>query len=252
MTPRLYLPCTLQPGLELPLDRDLVHYVQRVLRLRSGDALQVFDGAGARHAARLVDASPGQCLVQIGEPLTPTPESPLKLSLAQCISTGEKMDWTIEKAVELGAAEIVPLQSGRSVVRLDEARARRRAQHWDRLLVAACMQCGRDRLPVLHPIRSLADWLGTLPPTSPEDPSGHALRIVLAPGAARTLGSFELSAQTAITVLVGPESGLSEDEIARACAAGFLPVSLGPRILRTETAGLAALAALQARVGDLR
>ncbi len=252
MTPRLYLPCALQAGLELPLDRELAHYVQRVLRLRSGDALQVFDGAGARHAARLAGGARGQCLVQVGEALAATAESPLKLSLAQCISTGEKMDWTIEKAVELGAAEIVPLQSARSVVRLDEARARRRAQHWERLLVAACMQCGRDLLPVLQPIRLLDDWLDALPPAPPDDPPGHTLRIVLAPGAARSLGGLELSAVTAITVLVGPESGLSEDELARACAVGFLPVSLGPRILRTETAGLVALAALQARAGDLR
>jgi 16S rRNA (uracil1498-N3)-methyltransferase len=245
VTPRLHLPRALRPGLEVELDRDLSHYVLRVLRLRTGDPVQVFDGAGARHAATVAQAGPRQCVLRVGEPLPSPAESPLPITLAQCVSTGEKMDWTIEKAVELGAAEIVPLQSSRSVVRLDEERARRRAAHWERLVVAACMQCGRDRLPALRPVRALAEWLATAP--------ADGLRLVLAPGAAQGLGSLPAPAQgTGVVVLVGPESGLSDDEVALARAAGFVPVSLGPRILRTETAGLAALAALQARFGDLR
>jgi len=165
--------------------------------------------------------------------------------LAQCLSAGEKMDWTIEKAVELGVSAIVPLQSRRSVVRLDEDRARRRAEHWQRLIVAACMQCGRDRLPALAPVRTLEDWLA--------EPAAGAPRLVLAPGAAVSIGELAAPAGSGgpAVVLVGPESGLTDEEMEQARSAGFVAVSMGPRILRTETAGLAALAVLQARFGDL-
>ncbi|HWS74770.1 MAG TPA: 16S rRNA (uracil(1498)-N(3))-methyltransferase [Quisquiliibacterium sp.] len=248
MTPRLYLPAALSPGDEAALDRDQSHYTSRVLRLRTGDALQVFDGAGARHAASIVDADPRRCVLRIGEALQAGTESPLRVTLAQCVSASEKMDWTIEKAVELGVAEIVPLQSKRSVVRLDPDRARRRAEHWQRLIVAACMQCGRDLLPALRPVQGLSDWLTGAPQ--------GGLRVVLAPGAHCPIGALpgngsDLDSTVAV-VLVGPESGFADDELEQAIASGFRPVSIGPRILRTETAGLAALSVLQARFGDLR
>lgn len=244
MIPRLYLPAALVPGQEIALDRDQSHYASRVLRLRPGDALQVFDGAGARHAASIAEADPRRCVLRIGEALQAATESPLRVTLAQCLSASEKMDWTIEKAVELGVSEIVPLQSKRSVVRLDADRARRRAEHWQRLIVAACMQCGRDLLPALRPVQGFADWLAGAPQGD--------LRIVLAPGAPGPIGALPGKGITAATVLVGPESGFDDDELEHAIDAGFGPVSIGPRILRTETAGLAALSVLQARFGDLR
>lgn len=244
MTPRLYLPCALQAGLELPLDRELAHYVQRVLRLRSGDALQVFDGAGARHAARLAGGARGQCLVQVGEALAATAESPLKLSLAQCISTGEKMDWTIEKAVELGVHAIQPLVSARTHARFDEQRLQRRHEHWTRIVESACMQCGRDRLPALAPALGLDRWLGALEPSAP------SRRVVLAPQATARLAELRIEPSDSVELLVGPESGLGPEELAGADAAGFSAIRLGPRVLRTETAGIAAIAALQALAGD--
>ena len=243
MTPRLHLPGPLVPGARAALDREQSHYAGRVLRLRTGDALEVFDGAGTRHAATVEDADPRRFAVVIGARLPSATESPFEVVLAQCLSAAEKMDWTIEKAVELGVSAIVPLQSRRSVVRLDEDRARRRAEHWQRLVVAACMQCGRDRIPELAPVRSLEAWLAQGPAGAP--------RLVLAPGADLTIGGVPAPGAGPAIVLVGPESGFADEELALAQAAGFTPVSMGPRILRTETAGLAALAVLQARFGDL-
>lgn len=246
MTPRLYLPGPLRPGTTAVLEKEQSHHLVRVLRLRTGDPLQLFDGAGGRHAAALAQADARRCTVLVGEAEAGVPESPLRVTLAQCISAGEKMDWTIEKAVELGVSAIAPLQSARSVVRLDADRARRRAEHWQRLLVAACMQCGRDTLPQLHPVDTLENWL------SRAQPDAH--RIVLAPGASSSIGDLPLPEVEVrgLQLLVGPEGGLAPDELQRAIAGGLTPVSMGPRILRTETAGLAALAVLQARLGDLR
>lgn len=246
MTPRLYLPGPLRPGTTAVLGKEQSHYVVRVLRLRPGDPLQLFDGAGGRHAAELAQGDARRCVLLVGEAEAGAPESPLRVTLAQCIPAGEKMDWTIEKAVELGVGAIAPLQSARSLVRLDADRARRRAEHWQRLLVAACMQCGRDTLPLLHPVDTLENWLSR--------PQSDAHRIVLAPGAPSSIGDLPLPGLGAggLQLLVGPEGGLAPDELERALAARLTPVSMGPRILRTETAGLAALAVLQARFGDLR
>lgn len=250
MTPRLHLRGPLRPGAGAALEREAAHYLGRVLRLRTGDPVEVFDGEGARHAAVLesIDARGG--LLRIGAALPSGTESPLRITLAQCISAGEKMDWTIEKAVELGVARIVPLQSARSVVRLDAGRAQRRAEHWQRLVTAACMQCGRDRLPALDPVQPLETWLDA---QGGDARAASTLRLILAPGAADAIGSIAAPADLAeVLLLVGPESGFTDAELARARRAGLLPASLGPRILRTETAGLAALAVLQARFGDLR
>jgi len=248
MTPRLWIPGPLRPGDERVLDAEGSHYLCRVLRSAAGEALQVFDGEGARHVAHVAHADPRAARVRVGPALAPLPESPLRIRLAQCLSAGEKMDWTVEKAVELGVAGIAPLLCARSVVRLDGERAARRLEHWRRLVVAACMQCGRDRLPGLQAPVPLADWLAGRMPAAPG--------LVLAPSAALRLGEWvpaaaARGAPVELDLLVGPESGLTDAELDAARAAGLVPVSLGPRILRTETAGLAAIAALQARLGDL-
>ena len=242
MTPRIHLTPPLRSGEERELAAEQSHYVARVLRLRAGDPIQVFDGEGRRHDAVIVDANGKRARLRVGEARQAGSESPLGITLGQCISSAEKMDWTIEKAVELGVAAIQPLVSRRSVVRLDAQRARRRTEHWQRLVVAACMQCGRDRLPAIAPPMALRDWLSTR--------DRRAVAAVLVPGAAQRLSRID-ARDARIDLLVGPESGLADEEIEAARAAGFVPVSLGPRIMRTETAGLAALAVLQASAGDL-
>lgn len=244
MTPRILLPGPLAVGGRHRLEREVSHHLCRVLRMGAGEAVEAFDGLGARHRATITDPDARACTVEVGPAIASATQSPLHITLAQCVSAGEKMDWTIEKAVELGVSAVVPLTSQRSVVRLDAERSRKRAEHWQRIVVAACMQCGQDRLPTLSAAQPLPAWIA-----SPSD----ATRLVLAPGAPNRLGDIRLpeGAGSAIELLVGPESGLSDDELRMATQAGFVPVSLGPRVLRTETAGLAAIAVLQARFGDL-
>ena len=244
MTPRLHLLGPLAAGARRVLEREASHYLCRVLRMGAGAAVEVFDGQGGRHAAAIADPDARACVLLVGAPLPAGAESPLRITLAQCVSASEKMDWTIEKAVELGVAAIAPLLSQRSVVRLDAERSRKRAEHWQRIVVAACMQCGRDLFPELAAARPLADWVS--------GPS-EALRLALVPGAPTRLAELDAppGMPARIALLVGPESGLSDDEVRLAAQAGFVPVSLGPRVLRTETAGLAAIAVLQSRFGDL-
>ncbi|MFO1196276.1 MAG: 16S rRNA (uracil(1498)-N(3))-methyltransferase [Burkholderiaceae bacterium] len=240
--PRLHVPGGHLTGDVVELAPDASHQLARVLRLRAGEPVQLFDGQGRRFAARVLDADARRCRLRVDGVEAGLPDGPLRITLAQCLSSAEKMDWTIEKAVELGVHAIVPLASARSVVRLDPDRARRRAEHWARLVAAACAQCGRDRLPVVHEPLALAAWLAS--------PRAGARRFVLSPGTGTRIGALP-SPGDDVELLVGPESGLSDEELAQALAAGCGALSLGPRVLRTETAGLAAVAALQARFGDL-
>ncbi len=244
MLPRVLVAAALRAGERHALDADQLHHLVRVLRLDDGSAVQAFDGAGARHEARLVRAADGGWAIELGAAQPAVPDGPLHLALAQCLSTAEKMDWTIEKAVELGARCIVPLASRRSAVRLDAARAARKHAHWQRIVEAACRQSGVDRLPTLQPLAALDDWLARA-----GDDARCGRRLVLDPLAATSLSSLGAPLES-VTLLVGPEAGLDAHELARAHAASFEPVRLGPRVLRTETAGLAALAALQFGFGD--
>jgi 16S rRNA (uracil1498-N3)-methyltransferase len=269
---RLFQPGPLPAGGTVRLDADASHHALRVLRLRVGDPVELFDGSGPRWPGRLLDADPRGASVAIGEPVRAGTESPVAIGLAQALPGGDRMDWVVEKAVELGATAIQPLFSRRSLLRLDAQRAARRVAHWRRVAVAACMQCGRDRLPaVLEPV-ALERWVdapgdpgagssgarepraGEPPPCDPDTDVRAAAaapaRWLLSPGAAEGLGALG-PAPAAAWLLVGPEGGLDDDEEAHARAAGWRALRLGPRVLRTETAGLAALAALQARFGDL-
>lgn len=244
MIARLLIAGLRQAGQSITLDRDQAHYAQRVLRLRPGEIVEVFDGHGSRWSAVLRGDARELSTVQLVEPRAALPESPLRACLVQCISSAERMDFTLEKAVELGVAQIIPVSSARGVVKLDEERARKRLAHWRRLIVAACMQCGRDTLPVVHAAQPLSEWLAS----RARDRAGW----VLAPLAGCSLR--EAVAHQDIReadLLVGPESGLSDEELMLAEQAGLTPVRLGPRTLRTETAGLAALAVLQSSLGDL-
>ncbi len=168
-------------------------------------------------------------------------ESPLAITLAQCLSSADRMDITLQKSTELGVSRIVPLASERSVVKLSGERADRRVAHWRNVLVAACEQCGRNRVPEVAAITDLADFLGV-------PGRRRGLRLLLAPDASRDLRSLEPA--SAVTLLVGPEGGLAPQERRHAEASGFVPIRFGPRVLRTETAPLAAIAAMQALWGD--
>ena len=239
---RLYVPEPVQPAHELQLDDERAHYVARVLRLRVGDRLVLFDGGGGEFPAALVEVSKRGIVVRVGERHERNVESPLPIALIQGISRGERMDFVVQKATELGVYRITPLATEFSVVRLDGDRSGKRRAHWSRIAASACEQCGRNVVPTIDTPQSFSGWLesGT---------SSGVARILLHPGAKETLADLELI-HDRIELLIGPEGGLSDSEVLQAEAAGFNACSLGPRVLRTETAALAAIAVLQARWGD--
>jgi 16S rRNA (uracil1498-N3)-methyltransferase len=239
--PRIYLPIPLQVGATVPLDDNGVGHVVRVLRLQPGAALILFDGNGHAFMASLIDISKRAAWAQVLEVLTTDLTVPLPIVLIQGISRGDKMDYTVQKVVELGVSAIQPVFTERGGVDLTAERLRRKLDHWQRIIISACEQCGQNQLPKLYPPLPLATWLAQSTPLG--------LRLVLDPAAAQGLRAFA-APTTALTVLVGPEGGLSTAEIAVAHQYAFMGVRLGPRILRTETAGLAALAAIQALWGD--
>lgn len=240
--PRIHVPAPLADGGELDLPAAAARHVVQVLRLRPPAPLILFDGNGGEYAATLLPGGGGS-RVRLGARMEAERESPLALTLLQGISRGERMDYTIQKAVELGVQRIVPVTTRRSVVRLSAERAAKRLAHWQGVVVSACEQCGRTRLPQLAPLQPLEAALkdGIRP---------DALRLVLSPDAVAMLHTVA-DAPAAVALLVGPEGGLDEAELAAAAAAGWRGLRLGPRVLRTETAGVVALAVLQARWGDL-
>lgn len=212
--------------------------------MRTGDDLVLFNGQGGEYAARIASIERSRVSVDVLAWNSVERESPINVTLVQALQSGEKMDMTVQKAVELGVSRIVPVMSKRSVVRLDGARAEKRVEHWRGVAVAACEQCGRNRLPEVVPLGGLDAWLSAAP-------NDGALRLMLAPGAGLTLDRIEPPTPgSRIELLIGAEGGLSPDELEKATRAGYVSVCLGPRILRTETAGLAALAVLQALWGD--
>lgn len=243
---RLYLPQALAEGQHLELPAAAARHVVQVLRLRAGAALTLFNGEGGEFQCVLASMDKHAATVQVGTYQPVERESPLQLTLAQCVAKGERMDYSIQKAVELGVHRIVPLLSARSVVKLGAERWDKKRQHWEGVIAAACEQCGRNRLPRLAPVSALSEWLSH----GKDKGHDHDVRLVLAPDAQTSLAAFP--AARAASLLIGPEGGLSEAEIASAVSQGCTAVSLGPRVLRTETAGVAALAALQSLWGDFR
>ena len=240
---RVYTPGPLRAGATTWLQDAAATHVSRVLRLRAGDSLTLFNGDGQDYLGTVSALRGGRVEVEIATSAAGVPDSPLELTLAQGVARGERMDLVIQKATELGVARIVPVLAERSVVRLDGEQSRRRLEHWRAVAISACEQCGRARVPAIDPPQRLADLL--LAPSVP------SCRVLLSPGAARSLRDLP-QASRAVALLIGPEGGLTEAELAAATGAGFEPSSLGPRILRTETAALAALAVLQSVAGDLR
>lgn len=236
---RVYSAEPLAANREHALSRNASEHVLRVLRLRDGDPLVLFDGRGGEYPARLVGAGKGRAVVTTGDHHGIERESPLAITLLQGLARGEKMDLIVQKATELGVARIVPVALGRSVIRVaDGERAERKLTHWRAVAVSACEQCGRNRLPkILAPM----DFAAALALTAD---SGQ--RLLLAPSADQNLGTVEVSSAP-LALLIGPEGGLEDDEIVTAARHGWHPVRFGPRVLRTETAAIAALAVLQAR-----
>ncbi len=240
--PRVYVPQPLPPGREVELPVQAGEHLVRVLRLERGHPLRLFNGDGSEYAGEIASlAKRGVTARVLERNAAPSLESPLHLTLAQGIARGEKMDWILQKATELGVARIVPLVTDRTEVKLDAERAQRRLAHWQAVLGSACEQCGRNRLPQLDEPQRLADFAAQ-PAVDGE------LRLALDPQG--THGVRSLPQVTRMRLVVGPEGGLSEHDLTTLAQAGFVGLRLGPRILRTETAGLAALAALQAMQGD--
>lgn len=238
--PRIYQTQRLAENSRITLEEGAARHVARVLRLGPGAPLRLFDGRGGEYAATIVESDKREVNVAVGNFTEVEVESTLSLTLAQGISKGERMDFTIQKAVELGVQRIVPLQTERSVVNLKGERRDKKLEHWRGVIISACEQCGRNTLPELLPMQSLSSWL-----EKPRQGSG----LLLDHRAGSTIDS--LSRPDAVTLLIGPEGGLSEGERQQARAAGYTGLRLGPRVLRTETAALTALAALQSRWGDL-
>jgi 16S rRNA (uracil1498-N3)-methyltransferase len=249
MSPRLYCPTSLHSDELIDLPAAVAHHAARVLRLREGDPVTLFNGEGGESEARLTRIGSRSVSAMVGEHHAVERESPLQVTLLQGLAGAERMDYVIQKAVELGVAAIAPLTMARSVTRLDAARASKRAEHWRAVIVASCEQCGRNRLPLLHPLRDFDAALGS--PGYPGATIGAALSLVLSPGEGSSLTAFDRPS-AAVRLLIGPEGGLSPEELAAAHRAGFRNVRLGPRVLRTETAGVAALAAMNALWGDWR
>jgi 16S rRNA (uracil1498-N3)-methyltransferase len=240
-TIRIHVDLPLTVGGHLVLPAQAAEHVVRVLRLAAGAEVTLFNGDGCDYRATLLDIGK-KARVHIVAGTAARTESPLALTLGQALARGEKMDLIVQKATELGVARIVPLLTERSEVRLDANRADKRLAHWRAVAVSACEQCGRARLPTIAAPLALDAWLRTLD-------SAAGLRLALLPDA--ELAARDLRFDTATGVLVvGPEGGLGERDTAALRSAGFCGLRLGPRILRTETAGLAALAALQALHGD--
>lgn len=233
--PRFYCPQPLAEGSTVDLPDAVAHHLH-VLRMQPGDTLTLFDGSGGQYSAALAEIGKrrASAVVKIHEALDV--ELPYAITLAQGLPEGTKMDWIIEKAVELGVTRIEPLAARRSVVRLSGERAEKRHAHWQGVIVAASEQCGRNRLAELAPVADFSRWVAA-PSPSP--------RILLSPRATGSLAQWaQAGGPQAVTLMVGPEGGFTREEEDAAIAAGALALSVGPRVLRTETAALAALAML--------
>jgi 16S rRNA (uracil1498-N3)-methyltransferase len=236
----------LAEGRHTDLPEGAARHAVKALRLRVGDAVTLFSGAGGAYAAKISSIERLRVCAEVLAWHDQECESPLNITLVQALQAGEKMDLTVQKAVELGVSAIVPVTSRRSVVRLEGERALRRVEHWRGVAASACEQCGRNRVPDVSALAGLERWLAQPAATG-------VRRLMLAPGAPHTLVTLPppLPAER-IELLIGAEGGLAPEEMQAAVQAGFVGIRLGPRVLRTETAGLAALAAMQCLWGDFR
>jgi 16S rRNA (uracil1498-N3)-methyltransferase len=220
----------------------VARHAVRVLRLPPGAPMVLFDGRGGEYPAHIERIERDRVMAELAAWNDVERESPLAITLVQALQAGDKMDFTIQKAVELGVRDIVPVESRRSVLRLAGERAGKRVAHWQGVVASACEQCGRNQVPLVAPLEKLENWLAR--------PAHGVLRLMLAPDGEQALA--DITPAKEVQLLIGAEGGLDPQEVIAAKSAGFQAVRMGPRILRTETAGLAALAAMQALWGDFR
>ncbi len=235
--PRFYVDAELALG-TVDLPEATSHYLSRVLRLAVGAQIQLFDGSGDEYLSEITAISKKVVSVELAKQVAGLPDSSLVIHLGQGLSRGERMDWAIQKATELGVTEITPLFTERCEVRLNDERAEKRLAHWRQIAISACEQCGRSTIPVIHPPQAIAEWMQALQAD---------LKLVLHP-VAQPLTAHQ--PPNSLAFLIGPEGGLTEAEVAQAADAGFLPARLGPRVLRTETAPVVALSVAQQLWGD--
>lgn len=243
--PRIYQTQPLAADSLFMLSDDAVQHVARVLRMQPGQQLELFNGDGHFYSAEIVSADKRQVQVQIHQAQVVNNESPLAIHLGQGISRGDRMDFVLQKSVELGVASITPLFTERCGVKLSGDRLEKKQQQWQKIVIAACEQSGRAVVPEVHPAVSINQWF---------EQASAAVRLTLDPYAPKALRELPLEAgaeRTNIQLLIGPEGGLTEAEVEQAKHSDFLPVRLGPRVLRTETAALTALSVLQYEFGDL-
>ncbi len=239
--PRIYHPHPITQLGSLNLDDDAANHIGRVLRMKEGQQVLLFDGSGAEFPAVIIESGKKQVVVDITERVERSSESPLDLHLGQVISRGDKMEFTIQKSVELGVNTITPLLSERCGIKLDEKRFEKKLQQWQKIAISACEQCGRNVVPVIRPVMQLEQWCA--------EPS-EALKLNLHPRAKYSINTLPEPINK-VRLLIGPEGGLSEQEIDMTTEYNFEETLLGPRVLRTETAALTAITALQVRFGDL-
>lgn len=239
--PRIYCTFELKAGAEISLEPASSHHLVQVLRLKIGDCLVVFNGSGGEYLAKLNKIDKKSARIYIEKIQPGIPESPLKIHLGQSIARGEKMDFIVQKAVELGVSEITPLFSEFCNVRLEEDRSVKRVVHWQEVAIHAAEQCGRCIVPKINMIQDLQQWAEQV---------AAELKLVLSPAAKQNLNAVAMNSSN-IAILIGPEGGLSEKEIVFTKQYDFISIKLGPRILRTETAALVAVSILQARAGDM-
>ncbi len=239
--PRIYHPECITAGSDIALSEDAANHVGRVLRMSAGQSIQLFDGSNQVFDAQIIRADKKSVQVTILGGETDDRESPLHIHLGQVMSRGEKMEFTIQKSIELGVSLITPLFSERCGVKLDAERLNKKIQQWQKIAIAACEQCGRNRIPEIRPPMDLEAWCA-------EEELG--LKLNLHPRASASINTLPLPVER-VRLLIGPEGGLSADEIAMTARYQFTDILLGPRVLRTETTALTAITALQVRFGDL-
>jgi 16S rRNA (uracil1498-N3)-methyltransferase len=241
---RLFVRGNLAPDTDLSLDADQTRYLGRALRLKAGDQLTVFNGKGGEFAATIVSIEKASSVLSVGKQRGTNTESPLKLHLVQGVSRGERMDFVVQKATELGVKRVSPILTDHGVVKLDADRAAKRRDHWQKVAESACEQCGRTRPPLIDTPIPLKSWFGSRP-------KGADIDLILRPDAQTPLASIPAPA-TKMCILIGPEGGFSASEYEDAAIAGCTAVTIGPRILRTETAAVAAITVVQTLWGDMR
>ncbi len=239
--PRIFTDSVLTEGQTAELDDSAAQHVGRVLRMQPGQAVMLFNGDGKDYTATITGSGKKHVEVAVEGATENLTESSLEIVLGQTLSKGDRMDYAVQKAVEMGVSRIVPLATERSEVKLKGDREDKRLRHWRQVAISAAEQCGRARVPDILPVMALPEWF--------EHTGDCDLRLVLHHRTEQTLGSMDKPAR--IALMIGPEGGLNPDEIASAEAAGFLPVALGPRVLRTETAPVAAMALCQWLWGDI-